>query len=295
MSTKTHTKTKTQWERANGGDQRTIAELAATGKAAKEPKTAAQRAADYRAKKKEKAQATETRAAWANLQQGGAPRMPVLKTKPDAPARPDRWASVPTIAPKVAAPDPNAPVDPNAPPPAPGASRPVVAAKKKEPTEAEQEAAKRAAKKFMRLWNAGAFAAAELGKPLLLDPTAPLFVKLIVREVVDVFTDKDNAKVIEAAAIECALKYGIATTLAPPPEVIVIGSGLAAAGALGIAYISEQNRKEAAAAKDGNPTPPAEEPPPKSAEPPATPEETALVKPKPGNWSSAGFSVPKGG
>ena len=42
----------------------------------------------------------------------------------------------------------------------------------------------------MRLWNAGAFAAAELGKPIMADPTAPIFVKLIVRDPGEVPSDE---------------------------------------------------------------------------------------------------------
>lgn len=223
------------------------AELPVTG-----PKSAAERAREYRKNKKQKQQGLEQRAAFATMQPGA---LPVQTTEPDDKGDPARWSSIPTIEP--APPDPNAApvtnpdgtqVDPNA---AAAGPQPIVtgAGKRRPPTEAEEASAEKLGERLARFWDAGGQCAQAIyDTKVANDPEAPTVLKVWMGVLVKEWRDKETRKIVKAAGAELAIKWGIATTLSPPPEVIVLGavalSGLAHLGAMSM-------DKEKAEAKQG--------------------------------------------
>jgi hypothetical protein len=230
------------------------AELPVTGgEGSRGGKSAAERAREYRKNQKLKKQGLEQRAAFATMQQPGA--LPVQTTEPDDKGDPARWSSVPTIEP--APPDPNAPppTNPDGTPAAPGATptgpQPVVTAagKRRPPTEAEEASAEKLGEKLARFWDAGGQCAQAIyDTKIANDPEAPTVLKVWMGVLVKEWRDKETRKIVKAAGAELAIKWGIATTLSPPPEVIVLGavalSGLAHLGAISM-------DKEKAEAKQG--------------------------------------------
>lgn len=264
------------------------------------PKTPAQRAKDYRANQKKKIAATETRAAWATMSQpGGA--LPVQTTEPDDKGDPARWSSVPEVTP--APPDPHAAPVTNADgtvtqPVTPTGPQPVVTkGVKRPPTEQEQASADKLGEKLARFWEAGG----EIAKLLYEEnvknnPEAPTVMKVWAGVLVKEWLDKDTRKMVKAAGAQLAIDWGIATTLAPPPAVIVIGA-VALSG--GMHLIGMAADKEKAAAKPGGSSSPpidaqsTERPADFAGSAPIDDEEQPSDRPYAQSWSEFG-SIPKG-
>jgi hypothetical protein len=290
---------KPQSNRIVRGPQTAIAGVAANGNG---PKSAAQRAKEYRESQKRKREGLQQRAAFATMQQpGGA--LPVQTTAPDDKGDPGRWSSIPTIEPAPpdpnAAPATNADGTPAAPSSAPNGPQPVVttAGKRRPPTEQEEASAEKLGEKLARFWSAGGEIVGHLYEQNVKnDPNAHVVVKTWMKVLVDEWRDKDTRKMVKAAGAQLAIDWGLATTLSPPPVVVVLGAVALSGGAHLVAMAIEKEKAEARGA--GGASSPSSAPAidvtasERSEEPTARAlddDETESTQPYPQNWGQFGL------
>lgn len=211
------------------------------------PKSAAERAREYRKNQREKRERLQQRAAFATMSQPGT--LPVQTTEPDDKGDPARWSSVPEVAPAPAN-DQQPVTNPDGTPVTPGVTptgpQPVVTkGVKRAPTEQEQASADKLGEKLARFWEAGGKIAELLYEENVKNnPEAPTVAKVWAGVLVKEWLDKDTRKMVKAAGAQLAIDWGIATTLAPPPAVIVLGA-VALSGAMHVVGMAADKEKAA--------------------------------------------------